>query len=166
MKCLKLTNAKGCVKVDDETAEWAEEYRWHVHKGYAAFTRGSGGGAQRLYLHRILADAPKGEVIDHVNGDKLDNRRTNLRRATVSQNGANVAKLSTNKSGLKGVVKHKDRFRAYIHKERKTFYLGTFGSAEEAACQYDTKAKEMFGKFARLNGLKCEVPKAKGKKKR
>lgn len=163
MPCLKLTNRKGCLRVDEETSKWAKDYKWHVHKGYAAFTRGSGKEAQRLYLHRILMDAPKGQVIDHINGDKLDNRQENLRPATVSQNGANVGKLSTNKSGLKGVVKHGNRFRAYIHKNRRTKYLGTFGSAEEAACEYDAKAKEMFGKFARVNGVSCPTPKKKKK---
>lgn len=154
-KCLKLSNADACVKVDEETAEWAEGMKWHLHKGYAAVTRGSGKAAKRLYLHRMLMEAGDRKVIDHVNGNKLDNRRENLRVASVSQNGANVGKLSTNKSGLKGVVPHGDRYRAYIHKERKTRYLGTFDSADEAACKYDKEARKLFGQFAKINGKKC-----------
>lgn len=154
-KCLKLTNADACVKVDSETAEWAEGMKWHLHKGYAAVTRGSGRNAKRLYLHRMLMQSDDRKVVDHVNGDKLDNRRSNLREASVSQNSANVGKLSTNTTGLKGVVPHGDRYRAYIHKDRKTLYLGTFTDPKEAACKYDKEAQKLFGKFAKINGLKC-----------
>lgn len=156
--CLKLTNANTCVRVDDETAEWARGMSWHLHKGYAAVTRGSGKSAKRLYLHRMLKEAGDRAVVDHINGNKLDNRQSNLRIASVSQNGANVGKLSTNKSGLKGVVEHGDgRYRAYIHKDRKTKYLGTFDNAKEAACEYDKEARKLFGEFAKINGLKCKA---------
>lgn len=154
-KCLKLTNVDACVRVDDETAEWAEGMKWHLHKGYAAVTRGSGRDAKRLYLHRMLMESGRGKVVDHVNGNKLDNRRDNLRVASVSQNSANVGKLSTNKSGLKGVVPHGERYRAYIHKDRRTRYLGTFDDPKDAACKYDKEARRLFGQFAKLNGLKC-----------
>lgn len=154
--CLPIRNKKGvCARVDRETAKWAKNVTWHIHKGYVATTIGSGQDATRLYLHRILVSTKNGSVVDHANGDRLDNRRKNLRVASVSENGANVKKLSTNRTGRKGVVKHGKKFRAYIHKDGKTKYLGTFDTAKEAACEYDRKARRMFGKFAKTNGTKC-----------
>lgn len=153
--CLPVSNIKACARVDRDVMNWARHMTWHLHKGYVATTVGSGKKAKRYYLHRLLMASNPRLVVDHKNGNPLDNRTRNLRLATVSQNGANVPKLSTNKSGLKGVVKHGDRFRAYIHKNRKTKYLGTFDTAKEAACEYDKQAKKLFGRFAKVNGIKC-----------
>jgi hypothetical protein len=153
--CLPVRNKKGvCARVDAETAKWAKAMTWHVHKGYVATTLGSGSEAQRLYLHRLLVPTDEA-VVDHKNGDRLDNRLGNLRPASTSQNGANVSRLSTNKSGFKGVVKHGRKFRAYVHKSGRTQYLGTFDTAKEAACEYDRNAKKLFGRFAKTNKVKC-----------
>lgn len=153
--CLPLSNKKTCTKVDARVARWAKKMKWHVHKGYVAFTRGSGKDAKRYYLHRLLMASNTQLLVDHKNGDRLDNRVSNLRLATSSQNGANVPKLNTNTTGFKGVVPHGDRFRAYIHKHGKTFYIGTFDTAKAAACEYDRKAQKLFGGFASDNGTRC-----------
>lgn len=126
-----------------------------MHQGYPATTIGSGKKAKKLYLHRMVMDAQPGTVIDHANGDGLDNRRENLRVATKSQNAANVGKLSTNTTGLKGVSKKGQKFRSFVHKDGKTIYLGSFDTKEEAACKYDREAKKLFGQFAKTNKLKC-----------
>jgi len=123
-----------------------------MHQGYPATTLD---GGYKLYLHRMVADANKGVIVDHKNGDKLDARRENLRVATKSQNAANVGRLSTNRTGLKGVSKQANRFRAFVHKGGKTIYLGSFDTKEEAACKYDREAKKLFGEFAKTNKLKC-----------
>jgi hypothetical protein len=99
--------------------------------------------------------AKSGTIVDHKNGDHLDNRRANLRLASKSENAANVGKLVTNGSGFKGVVKHGKKFRAFVHKDKKTIYLGTFESAKAAACEYNREAKKLFGKFAKVNRVKC-----------
>jgi hypothetical protein len=155
--CFPLSNVKACTLVDPDIARRmrAMGKNWHVHKGYVAITRGSGAAAKRTYLHRLVAVTKRGLLIDHKNGDRLDNRRSNLRLATSSQNGANVGKLSTNTVGFKGVVPHGKRFRAYIHKYGKTKYIGTFDTAEAAACEYDRAAKRLFGPFAAVNGTRC-----------
>lgn len=126
-----------------------------MHQGYPATTVGTGKKAYKLYLHRLVAEAKPGTIIDHANGDKLDARRENLRVATKAQNSANVGKLSTNRSGLKGVSKRGRKFRAFIHKDGETKYLGSFDDPKKAACKYDKEAKKLFGDFAKLNGLKC-----------
>lgn len=150
--CLKVRGAGRCVRVDPDVTNQASRHSWHLHQGYPATTLD---GGYKLYLHRMVADAKPGAIIDHKNGDKLDARRENLRVATKSQNAANVGRLSTNKSGLKGVSKKGSRFRSFVHKDGRTIYLGSFQTKEEAACKYDREAKKLFGKFAKLNGLKC-----------
>ena len=95
---------------------------------------------------------PKIEV-DHINQNKLDNRKSNLRLCSHSQNGINKYKQSNNSSGFKGVCfnKRRQKFMAFINKDKKRTYIGYFETAEEAGKAYDKKAKELFGEFACLN---------------
>jgi hypothetical protein len=102
-------------------------------------------------MHRaILEGAPQ---VDHIDGDGLNNQRSNLRPATQAQNMANSRKYSTNTSGFKGVGWHKaaKKWRADITFDYKTRYLGLFPTAEDAARAYDSAAKSLFGVFACLN---------------
>lgn len=108
----------------------------------------------KLYLgHRlawfyIYAEWPK--EIDHVNGDPSDNRISNLRVATRSQQNANTRRRRNNKTGFKGVCKYGDRYSAYIKASGgKSRYLGSYETAQEAHNAYLIAAKEAFGDFAR-----------------
>lgn len=103
-------------------------------------------------LHQAIMGRKEGYVIDHINGDGLDNRRENLRFATISQNCAN--KYSNPSSGFRGVYEIKRRknpWRASIYKDMKIIDLGTYPTREDAARAYDKAAKELHGDFARLN---------------
>ena len=112
-------------------------------KIYAA-TRGD--NQMPLTLHRFLVNPPNGMVVDHINGDGMDNRRCNLRLATPQQNMAN-ARRKVGDSGYIGVQKMKaGRFFASVQ-----IHLGSFDTAEEAARAYDAKATELFGEFAMTN---------------
>lgn len=153
--CLKVRGARRCVRVDPDVHSRASRRSWHLHQGYPATTVGTGKKAYKLYLHRFVMSARSGTIVDHKNGDHLDNRRANLRLASKSQNAANVGKLSTNGSGYKGVSKKGKKFRAFAHKQGKTLYLGTFDTAKEAACEYNREAKKLFGRFAKINKIKC-----------
>lgn len=89
--------------------------------------------------------------IDHINRIKHDNRWENLRIATCSENRMNTTPSIVNKTGYKGVYKHKGKYRAVTYFKYKQFYLGQFDTPEEAAKAYNDKVKELYGDFAYLN---------------
>ena len=105
-----------------------------------------------MYLHRRVMNAPAGMLVDHINGNGLDNRRGNLRLATPSQNVCN--RVTTSASGYRGVEAIPDRskpWRACLYKGKKRTEVGTFDTAEEAARAYDAAAAARYGAFAKLN---------------
>ena len=100
-------------------------------------------------MHAFITGADR---TDHINGDGLDNRRSNLRRATHGQNMANKGRYRNNTSGFKGVSRRRSgRWFAQIQAQGTHRYLGQFDTAEDAARAYDAAAVEAFGEFARLN---------------
>ncbi len=99
-----------------------------------------------LYVH----GEPVPEMIDHIDHDRLNNRIENLRSATMSQNRANSFVRSDNVLGLKGVTPTKQgRFVALICRNQKSFYLGTYDTAEAASEAYKAAAANLYGEFAR-----------------
>lgn len=110
-----------------------------------------------LFAHRAAWMHYYGAVdcdhIDHVDGDVTNNRISNLRAATPSENGGNSTRSKNNKSGFKGVswVKSQGKWSAYIKHNRKRIHLGRFYHLEDAARAYDRAALQHFGEFARLN---------------
>ena len=83
-----------------------------------------------VYLHRILIGAKKGEIVDHINRNKLDNRIENLRIVTQSQN--NLNRKVSNPLGFAGIRKVGNKIRAFIHKNDKQIHLGYFFTVDEA----------------------------------
>jgi hypothetical protein len=106
--------------------------------------------AYRLAWLYVTGQWPASDV-DHINGDKSDNRFSNLRLATVSQNLANAKKPVTNTSGYKGVSWNKNakKWRSMIKRDGKVTHLGYFETPEAAHAAYMNKAREFFGEFAR-----------------
>lgn len=111
-----------------------------------------GPGASVILMHRVIAGAPAGAEIDHVNGDGTDNRRQNLRVATHRQNMQNTSLRSDNTSGLKGAFwdKSTNRWMAAIGHDGRFINLGRYNTAEEAHEAYAAAARRLFGEFARL----------------
>jgi hypothetical protein len=110
-------------------------------------------GAKRSTEERLHAFLTGWPLVDHANGNGLDNRRSNLREATHAQNSANSRLSRRSTSGFKGVTWYKrtSRWRAHITADQVQRHLGYFDTPEEAARAYDTAATEAFGDFARLN---------------
>jgi hypothetical protein len=104
-------------------------------------------------LHRIITNAPKGMVVDHINGDTLDNRKENLRLCLHKENVRNQKLHPDKLQKYKGVdlMKLRNKYRARIVKDYKNIHIGLFDTPEEAAFAYNEKAKELFGEFAYLN---------------
>jgi hypothetical protein len=104
-------------------------------------------------LHRLIMNAPDGLLVDHKNGDGLDNRRSNLRLATHSQNQCNKRKKANTSSRFSGVYwdKAKRKWVARTKYQGKSIWLGVFDSEIDAARAYDAAAKKYYGEFARLN---------------
>jgi len=117
---------------------------------------------QTVYIHRlILEDQLKNNthlLVDHINGNGLDNRKCNLRICTAQENRRNSKADRNNKTGFKGVIyrlslynNKKKPYVANIYFDKKQKHIGYYPTAEEAARAYDAKAKELYGKFAHLN---------------
>lgn len=110
----------------------------------------------QVKLHRRLLGASDTEDVDHINGDGLDNRRENLRKATPKQNTRNARKRTSGTSKYKGVCADvsgsaRSRWRARIRVNRKLIHLGRFATEEKAAHAYDEAARKFFGEFACVN---------------
>lgn len=106
------------------------------------------------YLHRLVVGAKKGDVVDHINGDGLDNRIQNLRICSCKQNLQNQQKTTKKcSSSYKGVsfCKFTNKWRAYISANNKRLCLGRFDSEADAALAYNKKATALHGEYARLN---------------
>lgn len=154
-KKIKLTKNKYAI-VDEDDFHLLSKYKWHCDsKGYATrnISKGNDGKRKKLFMHREINKTPKNMLTDHINGNRLDNRKINLRNCNQSQNQANVRLCKTNKSGFKGVFwKEKaKKFVAAISYKNRRYFLGYFEKAEEAAIAYDKKHKELHGEFCFTN---------------
>lgn len=139
-------------------------YKKDIYGGYAArqvrilpYGDGNrGANYQRMMpMHRQVLDAKSGELVDHINGNKLDNRCSNLRIVNTQQNQHNRAKLLNNTSGYKGVQWRKDRNKwvAVIRVNTRLITLGTFKDIKDAAQAYNDAALRYHGEYARINKL-------------
>jgi hypothetical protein len=105
-----------------------------------------------VLMHRIIAQCPDGLYVDHIDGNGLNNRRSNLRHATNSQNQHNQSVNSVNKSGFKGVSWHKKRgmWQARIRANKKRIWLGNYICVKEAHAAYCEASARLHGEFSRV----------------
>jgi hypothetical protein len=153
---LPLTFGKFAV-IDDWAWDVVQSYTWY-YTNPSGFRRKHGGYAhtvilpqrQSLMLHRLIIGAKPGDMVDHVNRDKLDNRLENLRFCNVGLNNANKPSR-TSKTGFRGVELDGAVYCAYISVNRRKVRLGRFKTAPEAAQAYDEAARFWYGPHAITN---------------
>lgn len=138
--------------VDDEDYERFGSFRWWCQsEGYACGRHTGSWKDSGVYLHKLIVNPPAGYFVDHINGNRLDNRRCNLRICTRQQNNANKRKYE-NQSGYKGVQPNgKSGWGAFIVFNKTKIWMGTYQDKEEAAWVYDQAALQLFGEFAKTN---------------
>lgn len=156
MKTISLSKGYEAL-VDDDDYDWLLEYKWHALKGagsrepYAATNIKIDGKWKRAWMHKILLNAGSDQVVDHIDGNTLNNQKSNLRLATKTQNQQNRRGRRDSKSGYKGVSyeSRKGYWRARIKVNGKLLSLGSFATPEEAHEAYKTAALKYFGEFSR-----------------
>jgi len=150
--------------VDEEDYEWLNQYKWCVAKGSDnkcyAVRRNKNLKPNKIRMHREIMNLQHDNnlEVDHINGDTLDNRKSNLRICIHKDNLRNRKIQSNNTSGFNGVsfTKRENKWRSYIVIDQKQKSLGSFDSKEEAAKAYNEAAKKYFGEFAKLNIVEKE----------
>ena len=153
-----------CTSVDDSDYDSLLKYTWRCYTDagtgklyvYRLFRANKGkrkGRYKYVKMHRQIMNAPKKKVVDHINGNTLDNRRSNLRVCTKAEDCRNVRKRKNTSSKYKGVTRDKNlsKWKVGIGYNGRRIFLGYYGDEEEAAKMYDEKAREIYGKFAALN---------------
>jgi hypothetical protein len=153
---IQLLNSDKMTILDLDDFEKFGQVAWRIgSRGYAAKNQYLGDGKwETSLLHRKVMNAPKGVLVDHINGNKLDNRKSNLRFANHAENARNNRARKISDAGYKGVYISGNNFRARIRYNNNLINLGTFSSKEDAARMYNFWAKDLFGEFARINVIK------------
>lgn len=156
-KKIQISNGS-YVTVDDGDYDRLMQWSWSAHKdGYACRAQKIEGKRVAILMHRFIMGAELGDLdLDHINGDRSDNRQSNLRFVTRQQNSLNRKIRSDNKSGYKGVYFRKDNdiWRVAIMNNGIRVNLGHFKCKHEAAKIYNEAAIKYHGEYARLNVIK------------
>lgn len=147
--------------VDDEDFDRLSVFNWRARRvrsgavvnHYAIRTACGGRSGIDMHMQWDALRVPRATLIDHRNGDGLDNRRSNLRLATVTENNRNARKRARTTSVFKGVSWRRSRglWRAQIQVAGRPRDLGCFAVEVDAAERYDAAARELFGEFAAVN---------------
>lgn len=141
------------IELDKEDQWLLNSYKWHIQKttpmyAFRQFTEN--GELKRVYLHRVVAKADKGQFVDHINGNGLDCRKENLRICSHTQNMQNRKVAKSNKLGVKGVYMQGHKFRASIKAFGKRHNLGSFELLQDAVDAYKHASIRLHGEFSRV----------------
>lgn len=152
MKTIILTQGY-TTYVDDEDYPYLSQFNWQYSQGYAKRTVRNGKKFETVRMHRVILNAPEGYQVDHVDGNRCNNQRSNLRLCLMEQNRKNRRPNQSSVSRYKGVKlnRYTGKWFASIGVNGTKHHLGTFCTEEEAALAYDSAAKQYHGEFARPN---------------
>ena len=135
-------------QVDDDDYDMVSKHKWRIqmntNKPYAV---------AQIYMHRLISNVEIDKVLDHADGNSLNNTKSNFRIATKSQNRQSSKKQKNTSSKYKGVYwnKKSKKWQCTIAYGGKSFYLGSYENEDDAGRAYDVEAKINFGEFANLN---------------
>jgi hypothetical protein len=160
-KKIALSGINGVGKfalVDADDCEELNKHKWHYSGGYAMRKIGRN-KRHTLLMHRVVNKTKNGFDTDHINRNRLDNRKKNLRSCTRQENNANAGLHKNNTLGVKGVYilrkKYKEKTYEYIMSQitvnGKGIHLGHFKTIPEASQAYNEAAQKYFGEYAKLN---------------
>lgn len=164
MKTIKLTKGYETI-VDDEDYEFLTQWKWHAkvigrtvyaRRSVTLSTKNINGRFihSNIYMHRLINQTPANLITDHKDGNGLNNRKENIRSATILQNNRNKAPYKGGTSKYKGVnLESNGKWRARIKIEGQSFDLGYFTDELEASNAYEERAKKVFGEFYWENTL-------------
>lgn len=147
---------KPCGRTDillDEQDRHLLKWNWNSSKK-SSYLRARVSGSGVILLHRLIMGAKLGEFVDHINGNPLDCRRSNMRICDRASNNFNKMPRSDSTAPYKGITKKRNgKWLAQIQARRVHRIIGIFDTPEEAAIAYDKAAIELHGEFACINGL-------------
>lgn len=159
MKQIPLSKGRFAL-VDDEDYDSLMQWKWLYTKGYAARRKSCGANGKRrwetILMHRVIMNTPKGMSTDHIDGDPLNNQKSNLRICTHAENMRNTTNnRKNNTSGYKGVTRSKfgKRWVARIKVNNRTKHIGVFDDIKDAASAYNKEAAILHKSFANPNLL-------------
>jgi len=155
---LQLNDKKTFIRIDPEDASYLSQWTWRKNSTGYPYRKTTIKHRSKAYLlHRVVMKAKKGEQVDHINGDILDARKSNLRFTTQSENRMNARKQKGCVSQFKGVRRSQRgkpwyaRIKSKPEDTQKEKFLGMFDNERHAALMYDFWAVELFGEHARTN---------------
>lgn len=156
MKEIHITQGKVAI-VDDIDYEMLSQYKWQWNGRYVIRRRrvSEGGDTPQVYMHRQVAGAKEGEIVDHEDCNTLNNVRSNLRLCAAGQNVCNRRVTKISKTGVKGVMHTPGRGRNIREYRAKVKYKGVvhldrmYHTLEEAKAAYDACARQVQGEFSR-----------------
>ena len=135
--------------IDEQDLETAKAYQWWSDSN--GYIRARGESGKRVRLHRLIMNPKPGYVVDHINGNRRDNRRSNLRLCTPNENCRNHGISTNNSSGSTGVsyFERNQKWVAYIAVDGMNFHIGSFDTYEQAVSARKAAEQEYYKEFAR-----------------
>lgn len=155
---IQLSGGKTAI-VDPEDFSTLSQYKWFASeskKGHFYAMR-SVGSTGKIQMHREITNCPEDMIVDHINGNSLDNRKSNLRICSHSENMRNQKLRSGSEFKGVGFCKIKNKYRARIMLDRKDYHLGYFDTKEDAAKAYAEASKNYHGEYG-SDGIRIIKP--------